>query len=90
MRDFAKENLIDQRLARLEVELASTIGRQELLLKAVAALIEVHPDREQVRAALKPMIQNLNFPNQASLAGFDEALKHVRQALGPRPDGPTS
>lgn len=90
MRDFAKENLIDQRLVRLEHDVAFTAGRQDALLKTVSALIESHPNREQFLAALKPMVQGLQFPTVVQRDGFDQTLMQVRQALSLHPDAPTS
>lgn len=90
MRDFAKENAIDQRLLRLERELAALCGRNDMMQIAVTALIATHPNPERVREAIKPMLQGLQFPGPEQRAGFDQALTQFRQALGPRPDGQTS
>ncbi|HEY1033983.1 MAG TPA: hypothetical protein VGE09_03265 [Pseudoxanthomonas sp.] len=82
MKDFAAEQQLLNRVARLEFELAKIEGSRDMLLVTLSTLIATHPDpetfREKLKLALEPRVDH---PNEAHMAGFRLAVDCVRQAL---------
>lgn len=87
MRDFAKETLIDNRLARLEQGLArmeavqaATGGSTTALRDVLAVVIGSHPDAGQVQQALANLPER-QFQTPQHAQGYQQTLERLMQSL---------